>query len=193
MVSTPIQTLQLTVEDFVRLYDTEGPFEIINGEIIKLIPTVSGHGDIIKKLVMALYLLEQKGIGEVMFDLPFVLIDLPQWVHGSRVPDVMFYLMARITTYREQNPDWKKKPYILVPDLVVEVISENDSYSDVDQKVIGYLEDGVQLIWVVDPKRSIVMVYQSGNNEVIRLTTDNTLTGGALLPGFEISVASLFA
>lgn len=59
----------------------------------------------------------------------------PNWVTGSRQPDVMFSTAERINAYKEANPDWKRKPYVLVPDLVVEVMSVNDDPADLTRKL----------------------------------------------------------
>jgi Uma2 family endonuclease len=35
----------LSLEEFVRRYETEGPFELIDGGFIPLSPVVAGHGN----------------------------------------------------------------------------------------------------------------------------------------------------
>lgn len=60
--------------------------------------------------------------------------------------------------YKAENPDWRDKPFILVPDLVVGVISSSDKYTEVAAKVDKYLEDGVRMVWIADPKRRTMTV-----------------------------------
>ena len=103
----------------------------------------------------------------------------------------MFYAADLIKTYRTENPDWKDKPFVLVPKLAVEVVSKNDSYSDITRKVELYLQDGVQVVWVIDPKREQVTVY-APDTPTQFLSGGNTLSGGEIIPDFEISVAELF-
>ncbi len=44
-----------------------------------------------------------------------------------------------------------------IPDLVVEVVSKNDTRKYTDRKVNDYLKAGVRIVWVVDPaKRQLV-------------------------------------
>jgi Uma2 family endonuclease len=129
-------------------------------------------------------------IGIVYFDLPFVLTDVPNWVKGSRVPDVMYFRAERFAEYTAKAPDWEDKPFVLIPDLVVEVISTNDSYSEVDEKVDRYLEDGVKMVCVVDPRRKVITVR--GANSYAKLTVNDLFTGGDVIPGFELAVKAVF-
>jgi Uma2 family endonuclease len=182
----------MTIEEFVRLYDEEGPFEIINGERIILSPTKAGHVSVTKRVFMAVERhAEDNDLGEAFFEGPFVELDIPSWVKGSLVPDVMFYSKARIERYKSETPDWQDKPFVLVPDLVVEVISSNDKFTKVAAKVDLYLKDGVRMVWLADQERRSITAHTPG--EYKTLNPDDTLTGGDVLPGFSVKVDSLFA
>lgn len=180
----------ISLDEFIRRYDQEGPFEFLDGEIV---PNVAGRIETVKKLFLALLMCEQQGLGEVFTEATFVLVDKPDWVKGSRIPDLMFYATGRLTTYRAETPNWERKPYILVPDLVIEVVSPNDSYSDINRRIQRYFEDGVQIVWVVDPQTRQVMIHQNGSTHPTRLEGDAVLKDSELLPGFELSFATLFA
>jgi Uma2 family endonuclease len=109
----------------------------------------------------------------------------------------MFYKAERINAYREATPDYKLKPYILVPDLVVEVVSPNDDLRELDKKVDLYLADGVLMVWVMDPQPIKVSVFtptpgKPRTRQQTNLFGDDILTGGEIIPGFEIVVAKLF-
>jgi Uma2 family endonuclease len=191
-MTTAQQVEHLTIEEFVRLYEQNGAFEIIDGEWREIMPPVMIHGIIVRTLFLALYnYCQSKQLGEVLQEMPFVLNYDSSWVKGSRSPDVMFFEKSRWDEYVIQVPDWAKKPAILVPDLVVEVISQNDNYSDLNRKVQIYRQDGVKLIWVVDPAKKSVDVYQG--NQITTLEADSTLTGSDVLPNLEISLSELFS
>lgn len=64
----------------------------------------------------------------------------------------MFFEKNRLAAYKEQTPDREEKPFVLVPDLAIEIVSKNDRYSDINDKVMLYLADGVRLVWVIDPQ-----------------------------------------
>src|SRR5262249_33992178 len=126
----------LSIEEFIRLYDEQGPFEYVNGEFIPVSPTNSGHNILAKKIMNLLDgYTASRNLGEAFMEAPFVLEDKPNWVKGSRVPDVMFFRAERLKAFKANTPDWREKPFLLVPDLVVEIISPTDRYSDVADKI----------------------------------------------------------
>jgi Uma2 family endonuclease len=45
-----------------------------------------------------------------------------------------------------------------VPVLVVEILSPNDTQEQIDEKVDGYLQAGVRLVWVIDPHDRTVLI-----------------------------------
>jgi Uma2 family endonuclease len=116
----------------------------------------------------------------------------PNWVAGSRIPDIVFFVKERFAEYKAATPDWGDRPYAIVPDLVIEVVSPNDQYSDIDAKVDLYLADGVRIVWVIDPQRRKVHVHTSDRDDPHVLKGDEMLKGGDVLPGFEIALTKLF-
>ena len=181
----------MPMDEFIREFD-HAPFELIDGERMLFVLPVALHVLILKVIYAALLKVEQTGIGFAFAEAPFVLIDSADWIKGSRVPNVMFYVAERWTAYLQSMPDYQDKPFVLVPDLCVEVISANDNYQDVDAKVDRYLADGVQLIWVVNPRNKTIAVYTQGSDQITRLGIDATLTGGTLLPDFALPLKDIF-
>lgn len=182
------RTLQMTLAAFIQRTNQDGPFELIDGEVLPVSPTVSSHTYIMKRLFLALLPFEERGLGEVFSEATFVLSDDAEWVSGSRIPDVMFVLAATLQRFQTQIPDAERKPFILVPEIVAEIISPTDSYSAITRKVAKYLSDGVRLVWLIDPQRRVVTV--KGELDV-ELTQDDSLTGGTVLPDFKLPVVRL--
>ena len=187
-------TEQLTIEEYNRLFDKEGALEIIDGEIIIMSPKVFGHIFTIRTLFRLVdgHVVHNK-LGEVFTESTFVLSDASkQWVKGSRLPDLIFIRAGRLDDYKTHTPDWREKPLMIVPDLVVEVVSPSDSYSDIDRKVDTYLADGVERIWIIDPQRRKVRVHLQEQTHPITFKDDQILDGGDTLPGFSVKVSELF-
>jgi len=113
-------------------------------------------------------------------------------VKGSRIPDLMFYADTRYSDYLSNTPDYYERPLPLVPDLVVEVISPTDNYNDVEKKVELYLQDGVRMVWVVNPQHKTIIVHLPDQTST-RLSGDAVLSGGDVLAGFELKLSELFA
>lgn len=104
-----------------------------------------------------------------------------------RVPDVSFIAWSRFPDRKlpdEPLPD-------LSPDLPVEVLSQGNTKREMDRKVREYFEAGAQLVWLADPERRTVAVYRSPA-EVRNLGMDDTLSGGDVLPGFELPIRDWF-
>jgi len=171
------------------------PFELINGERIIKRPNVAGHSEIIRTLFLALYhFVISKLLGEVYSETTFVLPDAGEsnWVSGSRIPDIMYYAGTRMAEYKADNPDWRGKPFAIVPDFVIEIVSPTDTFSDVDKKIDAYLADGVRLIWVVDPQRRKAIVYAPDAEQPLHLAGDAVLDAEDVVPGFQIVLSKLF-
>jgi Uma2 family endonuclease len=77
------------------------------------------------------------------------------------------------------------------PDLVVEVVSPNDSWPEVESKVEMWLAHGCQSCWVVDPKNRAISLYRK-DGTIVKLRETQTLED-PLLPGFITPVAAVFA
>ena len=186
------RTQSLTLEEFARRFE-QSPFEIIDGRWIPMSPTSFGHGTVTKRIVARFLEYEQEhDTGEVFFEVPFILVDQSNWVTGSRVPDVMFIRRERLAAYRREIPDHAEKPLILVPDIVVEVVSPTDLYSEVNRKVDSYLEDGVQIIWIFDPQRKRVSEYHLGSEQPREFGLEDTLSGGEVAPDLELKITDVF-
>jgi len=77
------------------------------------------------------------------------------------------------------------------PDLAVEVLSPDDRPGYVREKVAEWLEAGAEAVWVVDPRARTVTIHGGGFSGH-ELRESDVLSGGDLLPGFEVRVADLF-
>src|SRR5271157_6066474 len=78
-----------------------------------------------------------------------------------------------------------------VPTLVVEILSPRDTIGDVDEKINAYLAARVAIIWIIDPYRRTVTVYQPDNDPELFNVRDE-LSAEPHLPGFRVPVARLF-
>jgi Uma2 family endonuclease len=77
------------------------------------------------------------------------------------------------------------------PDLAVEVISPNDLYDEVEEKVGEWLANGTHMVLVVNPRRRSVAVHRSGRDVRI-LGLDDTIDGEDVVPGWTLAVRDLF-
>lgn len=184
----------LTLEDYMERFSDQGAFELIDGEFITITPQVIRSVRLAGRIYRTLAdFVDEHGLGEVFMEGPFVLLYESNWVKGSQVPDVMFVSQAKLDAIQAADPDWQDKPIIGAPDLVVEVISPTDKALILGHKVKLYLEDGVRLLWVVEPENNMVTAYRADSNQAIHLSRADTLSGDDVLPGLRLSLEALFA
>ncbi len=108
--------------------------------------------------------------------------------HQVRIPDVSFLGWERFAG--RQLP---VEPIPAVaPDLAVEILSEANTEREMDRKLRDYFAAGVRLVWYVDPKTRTARAYTSPAQCAV-VAEDAALSGGEVLPGFEIRLGELFA
>lgn len=78
-----------------------------------------------------------------------------------------------------------------MPDLAVEIKSSNDADRDLRAKARYYLSNGARMVWLIFSEHRLVEVYQP-DAATQRLTADDSIDGGTLLPGFALLVRDLF-
>jgi Uma2 family endonuclease len=178
------QTKLWTVEDLAAMPDDGYVYEIVQGELLRMAPPGWDHGDVAGALVSALrpHVMGNQ-LGRVSVGDPgHILSRDPDTVVG---PDIAFIRTDRLPPERRGWLD-------LAPDLAVEVISPNDSFSEVMNKVERFLAAGARLVWLVDPLRRRVLIH-ARDRAPIELTERDTLDGEDVVPGFQMRVAELFA
>ncbi|TAD99635.1 MAG: Uma2 family endonuclease, partial [Bacteroidetes bacterium] len=78
----------------------------------------------------------------------------------------------------------------IAPDFVGELRSDSDSLAELKRKMEEYMENGVRLGWLIDPKGEKVYIYrlQGENSEQ---SFDEKLIGEDVLPNLEIEIKKL--
>jgi Uma2 family endonuclease len=174
----------LTVEEFDKLEEPdELRYELDAGELIVMTRPRPLHNRVVARISYLLqHYLVQNPIGEVFTsDNLFVL-----GPNTKRAPDVAFLRKERAKAI-DPTTDIPG-----APDLAVEVLSPNDSALAMRRKVRQYFAAGASLVWVLYPESREVEVWEDSKQAKTVLHASETLDGGALLPGFAVSVAELF-
>lgn len=78
-----------------------------------------------------------------------------------------------------------------IPEILIEVISPGDRFTELQVKIDEYFEAGVKLVWVLVSKPMSVLVYRA-DGTISQLRQGDVLTGETILPGFRVAVADLF-
>lgn len=172
-----------TETDLVRTPQDGFKRELVDGEL-RVSPGGARHGQVSVRLAGRLqaYMVE-RGLGHTFdsstgFRLPG---------GNVRSPDVSVVVCGRFPHERPPDdfPD-------LAPDLAVEVVSPGDTPRQVLDKVGEYLQAGVRLVWIIDPKRQGAAAFRS-LTDVRELRLGDSLDGEDVVPGFSAKLADLLA
>jgi len=79
----------------------------------------------------------------------------------------------------------------VVPDFVVEVRSATDALKGSKAKMKEWLDNGVQLGWLIDIKNKQVFIYRADGSIEIVKGFDKKLSGETILKGFEFDLKQL--
>jgi Uma2 family endonuclease len=185
----PVQR-SLTVADLAALPGElpSGPvrYELDNGRLVIMPPAGDIHGSVEAQFTSALvYEGQKRGLGKARCgDVGIVLWRNPDRVVGA---DAVFITNASLPI--RESPEG----YIeTIPELVVEVMSKNDTVPSVERKVADYLRAGVRVVWVPNPAKKTVTIYRPGTSPQV-LTERDVLTVEDVIPGFKMAVAEAFS
>ncbi|NJK56087.1 MAG: Uma2 family endonuclease [Pleurocapsa sp. SU_5_0] len=181
---TPEQFEQLAyAEQLARMELTK------DGELIVMSPTGGEAGRKNRRLTQQIgNWTDRDGTGEA-FDSSTVFI-LPNGARRS--PDVSWIKLDKwnVLTLKE-----KQGFPPIVPDFIIELVSpsdlKNQRYKDLQAKMQEYINNGVQLGWLIEPEAKTVEIYRIGNPVEI-LKNPQTLSGENILPGFILNLNEIF-
>ena len=155
------------------------------GEIIIMPPTGGETGNRNAAITAQLWIWnDQKKLGKV-FD-SSTGFKLPNSAFLS--PDAAWIKLERWNTL---TPAQKEKFITLCPDFVIELLSPSDRTSVIREKMLEYLDSGIQLGWLINRKSQQVEIYRP-NAEVEIKAAPNTLSGEAVLPGFVLNLEPIW-
>ncbi len=160
-------------------------YELVRGELRKMSPAGHRHGRIAIRIATPLdtHVTANKLGAVYAAETGFWISSDPDTV---RAPDVAFVSQRRLDELGDVEGYWPG-----APDLVVEVISPSDTYTEVEEKVLEWLEAGARMVVVVNPRKRAVTVYRS-LTDIVVLTENDTLDGGDVVPGWTMAVEDIF-
>jgi Uma2 family endonuclease len=175
----------LTAEDLLELQADGVRYELVKGELLKMPPAGNLHGKQTMRLSWRLaQYVESNDLGVVYAaETGFKLASNPDTVRGA---DIAFVSKERLYGIDEVAGYFPG-----APDLAVEVISPGDTYTEVEEKVAEYLESGTRLVWIVNPRRKTITVYNA-RKDITILTDKDILDGGEVVQGFNCKVGDIF-
>ncbi|MCI0680578.1 MAG: Uma2 family endonuclease [Gemmataceae bacterium] len=161
-------------------------YEVVNGQYVELPPMSMLASFVASDLhVLMGYHVRQNQCGKAVSETVFI---LDRETDLRRRPDIAFVSKDRWPLDKPIPPTGECG---LVPDLVVEVISPNDLFESIFEKIDEYFAYGVRQVWVVLPRTSEVVIF-TAPGQFHKLSVGQDLDGGDIIPGFRLSLADLF-
>lgn len=174
---------QLTWASFQKKYLTREDgfkYEFVGGEVVKTKHAMDQtQFFILKNLVRFLNNLRKtKSLpdgeliaeGDMFFD------------ENHRRPDICWLTDQQINDSRHgknSTPDW-----------VIEIISTNDQFNRMMEKMEDYERAGVKLVWHIFPKQEKVHIYRGKTMTIC--SSDDICSAEEVVPGFEMPAKAVF-
>ena len=187
------QGFRITPEQFEQLANAEqlARLELTkDGELIVMSPTGGTAGGKNFNLYLDLGIWNRQTKLGKAFDSSTIFV-LPNGARRS--PDVSWVKIDRWNRLTQAQQDGFPP---IAPDFVIELVSPSDitnqRYEDLQAKMQEYLDNGVKLGWLIEPKAKTVEIYRLGKQVEI-LNNPSTLSGEDILPGFRLDLTEIFA
>ena len=180
----------VSVDDFLQIVEhadfEDRVVELVEGEVVEMPLPSPIHAAILAILSSEIInFVRNVGSGRVLVgDVPFVLARNTEGRDTLRGIDIAYLSAER---FPGKLP---RSPFEIAPDLAVEIISPGNKAEDIEKKIEQLLEAGSELVWIVYPDLRRVAVHTP--NGTFKLRDSDELTGGDVLPGFEIRVGDIF-
>jgi Uma2 family endonuclease len=173
---------QLTLEEFLALAEGDVYYEFVDGQAVSKVSPKYFHS----ALQAALLLLIRawcKGKGRVGAEWAILL--KRQGKDWAPLPDLTYI------SYERLPKSWKRNEACpAIPELVIEIISPDQTIKEFEEKAKDYLVAGVSRVWVIDPEVMSIRVFlPDGSSQIY---TDNTPIIDTLLPGLELTTKQIF-
>jgi len=190
-ISVP-KGFKVTPEQFEQLASAEqtARMELTqDGELIVMSPTGGTAGRKNSRLTQQIRNWADQNLTGEVFDSSTV-FSFPNGARKS--PDVSWIKLDRWNQLTEAQQDGFPP---LAPDFVIELVSpsdiKNQRYEDLQLKMQEYIDNGVQLGWLIEPSAKTVEIYRMGKQVEI-LNSPQTLSGEDILPGFILDLSQIF-
>ena len=160
------------------------------GELVIMPPTGGSAGRKNFRLIQQLANwidTDKSGIG---FDSSTVFV-LPN--NSRKSPDASWIKLDRWNQLTSEQQDGFPP---IAPDFVIELVSPSDlkarRYRDLQNKMQEYLDNGVKLGWLIEPKAKKVEIYHQDKLPEV-LSNPQSISGEDILPGFILDLSTIFS
>ena len=170
----------LTIDDFEKLPDELAVnHELVDGELVDVSGNVGNHNALRDLLILLLlsYVNEHK-LGRVLSEQEY------KFDNNAHGPDVTFFRPEKKPLY-----NGKLRVQRFVPDLAIEIVSQNDPFARLVKKADRYRKCGTKEAWILDIDSRRAFVFADEREAIL---DENGVFESSLIPGFSIRIGDLF-
>ncbi len=173
----------ITGEELAEMGDL-GRSELVEGRVVELSPTKVPHGRYEFEIARSLgNFAEEHDLGVVMVgEVGIYTQRNPDTIRGADVLFISHGRLARATPGGFLD---------VAPELIVEVLSPSDRWSEVRKKLKEYFTIGVTAVLIVEPEEHTVSLHRSPT-DIQEFTGEDTLQLDDILPDFNLPLTGLW-
>ncbi len=173
---------QLTLEQFLALAEGDVTYELVDGEAKPKMSPKRYHSRLTGVFFTLLTQWSQNG-GEVGIEWAVTLKRRGRdW---APVPDLLYISYTRISADVLED-----EACPVPPDLVIEIISPDQTFGEMSEKAIDYLNAGVMRVWVVDARAKTITIFYPDAPPQTKRNTDSL--EDSLLVGLQFTPQDIF-
>ncbi|HEY2412235.1 MAG TPA: Uma2 family endonuclease [Pirellulaceae bacterium] len=182
----PVAEQLVTIDEFAQLAVDGRMRELVCGRVVDMNPPGSIYGIVVIRIASLLdAIVQSRKIGRVLGgDSGVITRTNPDSLRGADV--------AYLSFARAPRGSLAGKTYFSVaPELIFEVLSPFDRWSDVLEKIAEYLHADVQAVCVANPDDRTVQIFTS-DAPARKLEAHEAFELSSVLPGFQCRVDDFF-
>lgn len=176
----------LRLDEFLELPDTKPASEFLNGQVRQKPMPTTKHSVIQGEMTERMNVTAKSSQPRRGRALPELRCT---FAGRSVVPDIAYVRRERLPL--EPNGQLANR-FLAAPDLMVEIVSPEQSQFELVEKVGWCVQNGVQLAWLIDPDGQEILEFMPGASPRM-LPQAGALDGREVLPGFRCPVAEVFS
>jgi Uma2 family endonuclease len=170
----------LTIDDFERLpHELAYYHELVNGELVDVSGNTPDH-NYLRDLLIAMLLpfVKEHKLGRIVGEQEY---DFDGNAHG---PDVTYFGPEKVKLC-----NGKLRVQRFVPDLAIEIVSQNDTFENLIGKARRYRKCGTREVWIFSIESREAYFYSERGRAIL---DEDGMFQSSLIPGFSIRIGDLF-
>lgn len=176
---------KLTLQEFLSLADEDVTYELVEGEAIPKMSPKRFHSLLTSTLFLLLHEWNQTQENQGEVGIEWAITLKRKGKDWCPVPDLLYISHQRLKTV-----PFDDIACTIPPELAIEIISPDQSFSNLSEKAVDYLNANVNRVWIIDSQVKKVTVFYPDSPPQTK-SNDDTLAD-KILPNLSITPQQIF-